>query len=625
MDTNQIVKDLMRVERMKADRFHRQKQIIGWQKEQYRSTINSIRSFRDRYFDILRTETNLTSAHTLHRMTATSSDPSLVSVTAAGGARAGETTFRVIQSAAAATAKNSGVTTIQSSETVAGATVTEGKNTISLTLNGRSQNITVQAGYYATADELKDELQIRLDEAFGAGKIQVNSTGGRISFSPHPHSQTAASDTLAVSSATYRDAGGNIDSEDILSIIAIKSGTNNRLNLSDTLETVSRKLKNGPLQFNAEGSFTLTINSKNITINETDTLSSMLNKINNSGAGVKATYSSFSDTFTITAAQTGAGEINIEEGGNFPGAFALSSEAGRDAVFEIDGVLATRASNTFTVDGITYTIRGKVEATGNTAPITINVTLDTDTIYNTITKFVEDYNSLIEGINNKIREERFRDFPPLTDEQKEAMSEKEIEQWEQKAKSGLLRSDPALEKMLRDLRSAIFDSVDGSRLSDFGIEVSSNWRDNGKLVLKNGGAVLREAINRDPDKLADFFSQRSAIPYSDSANRRQRYAESGLAHRLNDILNDNIRTTRDSGGRKGVLLEKAGIEGDSTHVNNLLDRQLRDVNRNISRVEEMLKHREEQYYRQFTAMEKALQELYSQGDWLSMHLNQGVR
>ncbi len=622
LDTDQIVKDLMRIERLKADRFHRQKQVIQWQKEQYRDIINSVRGFRDRYFDVLRPETNLTSAQTLRRMAASASDSALVTVTASGTAQPGETTFRVIQSATAARAQNSGITTIQSSESLAGATVTGGKNTISFTLNGRTQNITVQAGYYSSADELKEELQTRLNQAFGAGKILVDSAGGRISFSPHPSSPTAASDTLSLSSATYRDAGGNMDNEDILAVMSIKSGANNRLNLSDTLETISQKLKNGPLQFDGEGAFTLTINGKEISFNKTDTLNTVLNKINNSSAGVKATYSSFADTFTITAAQTGAGEIAMDNGGNFFDALGLTPEAGRDAAFEINGVLATRASNTFTIDGITYAIRAKVDAPGSAGPVTINVALDTETIYNTVTRFIEDYNRLIEEINGRLQEERYRDFPPLTAEQKEALSEKEIERWEQKAKSGLLRNDPALEKMLSDLRSAIFDSVGSARLSDFGIEVSSNWRDRGKLVLKNGGAALREAINRDPDQLADFFSQRSAVPYSDQANRAQRYAESGLAHRISDILNDNIRTTRDSGGRKGILLEKAGMEGDSTHTNNLLDRQLREVDRNISRVEEMLKRREEQYYRQFAAMEKALQELYSQGDWLFSFMNQ---
>jgi len=81
-------------------------------------------------------------------------------------------------------------------------------------------------------------------------------------------------------------------------------------------------------------------------------------------------------------------------------------------------------------------------------------------------------------------------------------------------------------------------------------------------------------------------------------------------------LNDNIRTTRDSSGRKGVLLERAGIAGDITEFDNYYDRQILDVNKSIDRLNEMLTRKEEQLYRQFAAMEKALQQLYSQSDWL---------
>ena len=213
----------------------------------------------------------------------------------------------------------------------------------------------------------------------------------------------------------------------------------------------------------------------------------------------------------------------------------------------------------------------------------------------------------------------------MTDEQKEAMSEKEIELWEEKAKSGMLRREPALENMLREMRAALYDMVGDYHLTEIGIQTSKNYRDRGKLVLSDGGSVLREAIASDPNKVAEIFSRCSDVSYSPNLTaeqRAQRYRESGLAHRLSDILNDNIRVTRDNDGRKGALLERAGIEGDITQFNNYYDRQISDLNLKIDRVNEMLIRREEQYYRQFVAMEKALQQLYSQGDWLMMQLSQ---
>ena len=129
----------------------------------------------------------------------------------------------------------------------------------------------------------------------------------------------------------------------------------------------------------------------------------------------------------------------------------------------------------------------------------------------------------------------------------------------------MLRREPSLENMLREMRSGLYDLVGDFHLTEIGIQTSNNYRDQGKLVLTNGGNTLRAAIENNPDKVAEIFTRKSAIAYSpnlSSEERAQRYKESGLAHRLSDILNDNIRTTRDSSGRKGTLLERAGIEGD---------------------------------------------------------------
>lgn len=521
LDTDQIVRDLMRIERLKADRLYQQRQIIQWRKEQFREIINQVRSFRDTYFDLLRPETNLTSPSALKKMQASSSDESIVTVTAGSGAMVGETTFQVIESALKARASGSAVTS--------------------------------------------------------------------------------------------------------------GSAEGNRLSLTDTMETVSGKLANGSLVFEEDGTFTLTINGESIVINKWDTLRDVLSKINNSKAGVQISYSSFSDTLTVTARESGAGYITTDDGGNFFSAFNIQPDAegrigepGRDARFKINGFEGSRSSNTFTIDGITYTINNQIEAADESPEVKITVSVDVEGIFNTIEKFINDYNTLIEKINSKLNEEVFRDFPPLTDEQKKEMSEREIELWEEKAKSGLLRREPLLENLLREMRRALYDAVGENHLMEIGIETSRNYRDNGKLVLKDGGSALKAAIAENPDKIVELFTRSSAISYSPNLTaeqRAQRYAESGLAHRLSDILNDNIRTTRDSSGRKGLLLERAGIVGDLTEYNNFYDRQIQDVNKSIDRLNEMLTRREEQLYRQFTAMEKALQQLYSQSDWLITQMN----
>jgi flagellar hook-associated protein 2 len=519
-DTEQIIRDLMRVERMRVDKTFQQRQVFQWQKEQYRAMTNKIRSFRDTYFDILKPETNIMSAARLKKMTSVSGDPTLVSVTAHADAALGVSTFQVIQSAEAAKAQASAVT--------------------------------------------------------------INSADGE------------------------------------------------RLSLSDTMETISGKLQHGDFVFNEEGTFALTINDKQISVHKNDTLRTVLSRINGSDAGVQVSYSSFSDTFTFTNKATGDKSITTDNGGNFFAALGLNpneqgeiGQAGRNAIFEIDGFRGERATNSFTIDGITYSINQKVDGADNSPIVQITTAVDSNAIYETIEKFINDYNQLIDDIGAKLKEERFSAFLPLTDEQKETMSEKDIDKWEEMAQSGLLRRDSALENMLQGMRTALYDAVGSDQLAAIGIRTSSNYLEGGKLVLRDGGSALRAAIEENPDRVVDLFTRRSEIDYSPNLSaeaRAQRHRESGLAHRLSDILNDNIRTTRDNSGRKGILLERAGIEGDTTEFNNRFSKQIDQVNKRIDIINATLKRKEDQYYRQFTAMEKALQQLYSQGDWLMSQL-----
>ncbi len=522
-DTDSIVRDLMRIERVKVDKAMQTRQIAQWQKEQYRGIINNVRSFRDKYFDILKPQNYLLSSAGLKKMQASSSDGTIVSVVAGANASAGSSTFQVVQSATAAEAASSAIT------------------------------------------------------------------------------------------------AGSAEGE--------------RLSLSDTLETISAKLQNGPFEFDENGRFTVTINNKEIVINKKDTLRTVLNKITNSSADVQASYNSFSDTFKITAKSTGEGVITTDDGGNFfsalglePGVEGEIGTAGRDAIFKIDGFQGTRSSNSFSVEGITYSINKNIDEADNSPLVNISASVDAEGIFNTIESFINDYNSLIDGISSKLSEEVFRDFQPLTDEQKESMSEKEIEIWEGKAKSGLLRRDPVLDNMLGNIRKALYDMVGEYHLTEIGIQTSRNYLDNGKLSLVGDGSVLRAAIAENPDKVADIFTRSSSISYSATLSgerRAQRYSESGLAHRISDIINDNIRTLRDSSGRKGILLERAGIEGDISEFNNYYDKTILNINKQIDRLNEMLHRREDQYFRQFAAMEKALQQLYSQGDFLMMQMMNG--
>ena len=634
LDTEQIVRDLMRIERLKVDKLYQDRQRLEWEKEDFRGVINKVRAFRDTYFDYLNPQTTLISPATLKKRLVSSSDAGIVSATASADAAVGELTFEVIQSAAAAqAASGKGVSVIRSSGEIASSIkITEGKNVIQVTLNGRTKEIAVSPGENVSLEDLCTVLQEEFDDAFGESRITVKNNEGKLSFETE-----YASDLLTLVSSKRPDG------EDILSVLNIVNGASNRLLLNETMEAVSAKLIEGPLAFGGDGagnSLTFKINNVSISVEKTDTLGEVLAKINDSDAGVRADYDAFSDTLSITAREIGNFRISTdEESEGFFEAFGIVSEnegnekiyigeAGREAVFKINGVKSSRPDNVFTIDGITYNIRETVEQEDpeNPSPaVKITVSLDVEGIAENIEKFVEDYNELLDEINAKLREEVFRDFPPLTAEQKEAMQEREIEMWEEKARSGLMRRESSLENMLREMREALYTAVDGVHIFEIGLETSNDYREQGKLVLKNGGSTLRAALAGDPDKVAALFTRRPSIDYSPdltAEQRRERFRDAGLAHRLSDILNDNIRTFRDNSGSKGILLERAGIEGDVSEFHNFFDRQIGEINVRIDRVNATLQRKEEQYYRQFTALEKALQQLYAQGDWLLMQINQ---
>jgi flagellar hook-associated protein 2 len=519
IDTNQFVADLMRVERMKADRLQQQRQVVSWQKDQFRALIAKTRRFQDTFFNTANPTSNMMSQSSLKKMTVSSSQPETVTATANTDAFTGSISVQIISSALPASAKGTQV------------------------------------------------------------------------------SQSVDQPVL----------------------------------ITDTLTVAAEKLA-GEFSMD-DGMLRFRINTQNFVFHETDTLDHVFKTINSSNAGVQVQFSSFSDSLMLTAKETGNKQIETDNGSHFFSAFKMPltlqdpdtyslGTPGRDAHFTINGIAGSRSANAFTIDGISYQINSRVDEASSVINLTVKT--DVEQVYQTIAQFVEDYNALLDSINDRLTQERFRDFHPLTNEQKEKMSEGDMEKWEEKAQSGLLRSDPALESILRALREAVYSKVGEDHLSQIGIETSRNYRDRGKLILINNGASLREAIEATPDRVATLFSKRSDIRYSpdlSTEDREKRYEESGLAHRMSDVLNRYIRITRDSAGRKGLLLERAGVEGDISEFRNSFDRQITEIDRRMERLQHILDRKEEQYYRQFAAMEKALQQLYSQGDWLTMQMN----
>jgi flagellar hook-associated protein 2 len=216
-------------------------------------------------------------------------------------------------------------------------------------------------------------------------------------------------------------------------------------------------------------------------------------------------------------------------------------------------------SNTINVDGTQITLLGKASGDAQEG-IGINLSYNTDAIATKITDFVTDYNALLKELTDKLSEEYDSDYLPLSDDEREKLSEEEIAKWEEKAKTGILRNDTALSSIASELRtsmSAIVQSLTGEdpeMLASMGL-TTGNYAEKGQIHLDT--TKLKEALESDASKVLSAFTQKSTVSYSAYASAdqmQQRFNESGVLWRISDILTKNMATV----GKKGALISLVG-------------------------------------------------------------------
>src|SRR5690606_6411413 len=278
---------------------------------------------------------------------------------------------------------------------------------------------------------------------------------------------------------------------------------------------------------------------------------------------------------------------------NNSGATSATATGAADGEIMFDNIkIEGLKTNQTTVNGVTVSL---LQAG---TEVTINVQSNPEKPLAMIKDFVDKYNETIENLQKQLVEKRYPDFQPLSDEQKKDMTEKEIELWEDKARSGLLRNDPVLKSAMQDLRRAFMDSVTGlaegniNHLSQIGINTGS-YTEGGKLFIDE--KKLSEALTNKPDEVMALFTTRDA-------------AGNGVGARVYDTLNNIVKN----------LSEKAGSSSSSVD-NSTLSKKIKQLNDEISRWQDRLTRVEDRYWKQFTAMEKALSQMNSQSAWMQQN------
>lgn len=372
---------------------------------------------------------------------------------------------------------------------------------------------------------------------------------------------------------------------------------------SETGKTVvaSGNTKLTDLGLNAGEKFTIKAGDKEVSFEikgGDQTIDELTNEIKKSfeGTDVNFKFDAVNGAFIISSKTTGANqalEMSSASGvlgklGLNPNAEGNYSFSGKDAIIEYNGGLTIESSsNSISVNGISFTA---ISVT--TEPVSVSVSKNTDTVVDFVKEFVTEYNSLINEINSLVSTPPSKSYLPLTDAQKEAMTEDQIEKWENQAKEGILYNNKTLKDLnstMRSILSSVVEDNEFGSLSKIGINTGS-WSEKGKLTINE--TKLREAISSNPEDVMKLFTS------------SETGAKKGIGQKLYDTLKERFTSSK--------LKSNGHLFNDK-----LLDSNIKSASTRLSELQDKYTRMEELYYARFTAMEKALATLNSQSSALT--------
>ena len=384
------------------------------------------------------------------------------------------------------------------------------------------------------------------------------------------------------------------------------------------------------------------------------TLNDLATAFSNSGANIQGGYDTVNDSFSLYNKTSGAdNKIGLKatnetskellnklhlasyDGQNNTLGSAITFETdkmnvaatGTNAKATIDGKTYESDTNKLNVANVIYNFNGvsAKNADGTYQASTVSVSQDTDKIVDNVKKFVETYNSLIDSLNTKYREEKNTDYKPLTKKQESEMTESQIDKWNEKAKSGLLYHDNNIYSIISDMRESLYTKVDAvdtvltdangnkysyNSMSSIGITSSTNQ---GHITLDE--EKLKKALTEDPDCVYQLFASDQDSTYiSGSTNKNQSdtytsksdYLNTGIANRLYNAMTTNISN-----------LESYAGTSKETDDESYLGKLITNMNTKMTSFQTLMKSYESKLYEKYDAMEVALSKLGTQLSYIT--------
>ena len=480
---------------------------------------------------------------------------------------------------------------------------------ISVSYGGQTKNIELIGDKEEIKDfkAFKDSLQNKLDKAFGSGKVTVGEgQNGSLTFTAKDNKQT-----LQISA----------DSKELQNALGITSTQSNKISTGSSLWENRGKLGLGKYNTKEELNDALknfTVNGAKIdNITADTTVDGLLTAINNNkDAGVTAIYLGSENKFVLSSNEKGEGRkitLGADPNDTADAAnliFGGVSTDGTDGEMSIlyNGVQTTitSSSNTFSIDGLDIRATNTFNTGSATAEggVSFTASADTEKVTETVKKFIEAYNAMIDEVRTQATTKPDSNYKPLTDDQKNEMNETSIKNWEDKAKEGILYNSSAL-KDLDNATQGIFSSmmmngVSYDDLEKIGISFSDDYTAGGKIVFDE--EKFKTAMDSDPEKVSDLFT-----------------GTHGIVNTIDSTLSTYAtRYASKNGNSYGVLIEEAGSEKLSlTLTNNSIYKELKDMQETITNLQSQLSTEQDRYISQFTQMERLINQMNSQSSYLS--------
>lgn len=653
MDTDQMIKDMLTGEQNKVDRAKQKEQITKWQQENYREIIKNVKGLYDKYFSATSPDFILGSK-VFSTVMINSSNSNVISAVAGAGANKIDYKFKVDEMAKPPSIET-GSMKIDKNKTMEeqGFVPIDGKSEI--TINGVNISISGKDKITDVVDKINKkfpngEIKSTYSEMTGKFTVEGNKTGKSQSINVQGdlfNNLGMLTDTSISIVSKKIDANKTLKEQGIEGEISINgnivkidesdniSDLVNKINSTD--KGVKAELEEGQLKItsnsnngieltgkafekmgidvnNSEVSITnldkdkplleqgitspLKINGKEIKIDEKDTASTLVDKINKEIPGTSASIDELTGEIKIQSKDV----LNFENFGvtasiSKPKTQAITTQAiqgsnNKVTVYDKDGKTELNTiieeSNSFTIDNITYNVNG-VNPDGDL--VSMSSSEDTKQTVEKLQAFINDYNKMMDDIYKSVTEKKNKDYPPLTEAQKEEMSEEEIEKWEKKAKEGMLKNDRELRNFMEDIKKVIFEPIGdlGVTLRDIGIKSDDDYNKPGQIHL-------------DVDKFTKALKEDGDLVYK---------ATTGAFGKIKYV------TYKYAGSSGSIFVKKAGMEKTSSAVNNLFSEQLKRQEAQIKNLTRKMKEKESDLYKKFARLEANMNKLNSQMSYLS--------